>query len=87
MPMFASGHRPQYSLMRDGSVVASLKPCGVSGSLPRGLHGKTGTLCFAYSNAAARSDVSEDFASSGLMLSPFLGSGPAMLLFRDEAQN
>src|SRR5262249_60875394 len=32
-PIRASGHRAHHAVIRSGSVVASLKPCGVSGDL------------------------------------------------------
>src|SRR5215208_6494113 len=52
MPMFAPGKRLPHICRRLGSVVASLKPCGVRGSLP--LRGNEGISRWAKSKAVFR---------------------------------
>src|SRR5215203_1161072 len=54
-PMFASGQRFHHICIFRGSVVASICPRLVSGSLPLGLQGKTGFPFLATASAALRS--------------------------------
>src|SRR5215831_685782 len=55
-PIIAFGHFPHHARICAPSVVASLKPCGVSGFLSSGLHGKTGRPLRAYSSASGSAD-------------------------------
>src|SRR5215831_4227064 len=55
-PIIAFGHFPHHARICVSSAVASLKPCGVSGFLSSGLHGKTGRPLRAYSSASGSAD-------------------------------
>src|SRR6516165_680019 len=54
-PIMALGHRVHHARIRASSLVAFLKPLGVSGLLSSGLHGKTGIPRCEYSSAASSS--------------------------------
>ena len=64
--MFARscGHRRHHDVTCRGSVVASWKPCSVSGGLCSGTHGNTGSPAAANRAAACGSDRSATWASS-----------------------
>src|SRR5437773_531114 len=49
-----SGELVHHQRMQDVSVVASLTPCEVAGSLRPGLHGNTGQPAAAYLSAASK---------------------------------
>src|SRR5262252_2401991 len=59
-PMLASGHCVHHLVMIDGSVVASLKPCFVSGVFPQGNKGNTALPSSASSGAVCRKLVLAD---------------------------
>src|SRR5215471_2512045 len=71
-PIMAFGHFVHHSWICVSSVVASLKPFGVSGFLSCGLHGKTGSLLRAYSRAASSRSAIVLVCDCGGMNDPFL---------------
>src|SRR5690606_41758601 len=82
-PIFAAGLSRHHDSTRATSVVASWKPCSVSGRLPPGMAGNTGTPATANSRAATAADhcsvtraITEAKASCAAITAPF-PQGPA----------